>query len=68
MKKLDDNDKMVLLNEELRSDFLVETLDERLETDPLMLPNMLNVHGLADDGGADVDLDGEIKITVSVEF
>lgn len=66
MKNLDD--KMALLNEELQSDFLVETLDERLETDPLMLPNMLNVQGLADNGGADVDLDGEIKITVSVEF
>lgn len=66
MKQLDD--KLALLNEELRSDFSVETLDERLETDPLMLPNMLNVQGLADDNGVDVDSDGDITVTVTVKF
>lgn len=68
MKNL--NDEMGVLNEELRSDFSIEELDERLETDPLFLPNMLDVQGLENDGIAlaDVDSDGSISIAIKVEF
>lgn len=47
MKEL--NDEMGCLNDELRCDFSVEKLDERLETDPLILPTMIDIQGLGND-------------------